>query len=103
MNINEESKLRTESLRGQRAAELMEDPLMVEAFTILQERFQTEWVNSPARDTEGRERLWLMQKLLTNLKGHIEEIMRTGQMASIQLEQHRTRTQKAKEWLKNLA
>lgn len=100
MNLNEESKLRTESLRGQRAVELMTDPLMVEAFDLLHARFQTEWADSPARDTEGRERIWLMQKLLKNLGGHLSEIAQTGQLASLQLEQHRTRLQKAQDWAK---
>ena len=100
MNLNDESKLRTESLRGQRAVELMDDPLMVEAFALLHERFQTEWADSPARDMEGRERIWIMQKLLTNLQENLGEVARTGQLASLQLEQHRTRLQKAQDWAK---
>lgn len=102
MNLNEESKLRTETQRGQRAAELMADPLMVEAFALLHERFQTEWADSPARDTEGRERIWLLQKLLRNLQGNLMEVLRTGQLASTQLEQHRSRLQKAKDWAKEV-
>lgn len=102
MNTNEESRLRTEATRGQRAAELINDPLMQEAFAVLQERFQTEWADSPARDTEGRERIWLMQKLLKNVAAHLAEVATTGQLASIQLEQRRTAMQKAKEWAKGI-
>lgn len=43
-----------------------------------------------------------MQKLLKNLEGHLSEIVRTGQLASTQLEQHRTRLQKAKDWAKEV-
>lgn len=99
MNAQDEMQLRSESSRGQRAVELMEDELIVEAFSILEQRFMTEWAASPARDTEGRERIWVMQKLLGNLKAHLLEVATTGKLASLQLEQNRTKVQRAKEWL----
>lgn len=98
MNLSEEPRLRAEAMRGQRAHELMADDLMVEAFGTLNTRLTKEWADSPVRDTEGRERIWLMQKLLKSVGDHLSEIAQTGKLASLQLEQERTRLQKAKAW-----
>ena len=100
MNSLEEGRLRNEATRGQRAVELMADELIVEAFDILNTRLNDEWASSPVRDTEGRERIWLMKKLLKNVGDHLNEIAQTGKMASIQLEQERTIAQRAKQWAK---
>jgi hypothetical protein len=98
MNLENEGQLRSEATRGQRAAELLADPLLVEAFALLDERFNQQWADSPARDTEGRERIWLMKKLLKNVGEHLAQVAMTGKMASLQLEQHKTMLQKAKDW-----
>ena len=100
MNVTQEAQLRAEAARGLRANELMVDELMVQAFETLQKRLQDEWQASPARDTEGRERLWLMTKLLKNVADHLSEVAQTGKLASLQLEQHRTLVQRTRQWLK---
>ncbi len=96
MNIQQEAKLKSEVARAERANELMDDELMVEAFTLLNSKLTAEWSNSPVRDTEGRERIWLMQKLLKSVGDHLREIALTGKMASLQLQQEQTILQKAK-------
>jgi preprotein translocase subunit SecD len=96
MNIHEEAKLKTEVARAEKANELLSDEIMVEAFTVLNRRFTEEWANSPVRDSEGRERIWLMQKLLKSVEDHLREIAQTGKLASLQLHQHQTMLQKAK-------
>lgn len=100
MNGNDEAKLRSEAARGQRAAELMSDELLSEAFSTLRDGFTKAWQNSPARDTEGREKIWLMLNCLSGVEGHLSTVMTTGKMAALQLEQERTRLQRAKEWIK---
>lgn len=98
MTPNTEAQLRSEAARGQHALELMADDLMVEAFGTLTARLTDEWANSPARDTAGREQIWLMRKLLQNVQNHLSEIAQTGQMAALQMEQERTRLQRVKDW-----
>ena len=98
MTPQTEAQLRNEATRGQRANELMADELIVEAFELLQDRLTQEWANSPVRDSEARERIWLMQKLLKNVGDHLSEIAQTGKLASLQLEQEKTILQKAKQW-----
>ena len=96
MKPENEAQLRSEATRGMEAIELMSNELLVEAFTTLDARLTQEWSNSPARDSEGRERIWLMQKLLKNVVDHLKEIAQTGKLASLQLEQERTMAQRAK-------
>lgn len=69
--------------RGARAAELLADPLLAEALSAFEQEVIEQWTNSPARDLEGREKLWNLlqasrqfQKVLTT---HIE----TGKLASL--------------------
>lgn len=103
MNHETEAQLRNEATRGMQANDLLEHELLVEAFEVIQSRLTSEWADSPVRDTEGRERIWLMMKLLSNLKEHIRAVAETGKLASIQLERELSMVQKVKaqvsEWL----
>lgn len=81
------SDLEDETARGEHAARILSDPLLVEAFTTIAERYETAWKTSPARDAEGRERLWLMRKCLDQVQGHLTSMVETGQMANVQLEE----------------
>lgn len=87
--------------RGRQASEVLEHPLYLEAFKVMRDRISRQWVESPARDTEGREKLWLMQKLLENVDQHLKELMQTGQLARLKLEQDQTLKEKAWEWMRN--
>lgn len=81
---NELGRLEDEILRARQAQEVIEHPLYQEAFNKLQAELMQEWQSSAARDTEGREKLWLMLKLLERTKGHLETLMQTGKLAAVQ-------------------
>jgi hypothetical protein len=57
-----------------------------------------EWQASPARDKEGRETLWLMLKTARAVHAHLKQIMETGQLATLQLEQKRSMLERARQW-----
>lgn len=80
-------ELEEEVRRGQRAEILLEDPILLDAFAEVEKTYHREWENAPARDTEGRERLWLMLRLLKLVRGHLEETAKTGQLAGKQINQ----------------
>src|SRR3546814_10799433 len=73
---------RTESEihRGEQAARLLNEPLMIEAFATIEQELTEQWQNSPARDAEGREKLWLSLKLLHRVRGHLTNVLETGQI-----------------------
>ena len=45
-----------EKIRGQQAKELLENPIFKEAVQKVSEELDLEWISSPVRDTEGREK-----------------------------------------------
>lgn len=73
--------LNKENERGQRAKELLENPLLVEAFEVIEQEIQKAWEDSPARDAEGREKLYQMLMISRKVKRHVESVVHTGEMA----------------------
>lgn len=94
--MSEDHQLISEIDRARQAQELAEHPIFKEALEQYRQRLNDEWAASPARDTEGRERLWLMQKTVGVVQQHLKELMETGKLASIQWEQKLTLAQRAK-------
>jgi hypothetical protein len=67
--------------RGQRAQAILDDPLVGEAFAAIERECLAEWRRAPARDIEGRERLWLMLKMTERLKAHFVSLIDGGRLA----------------------
>lgn len=70
-----------ESRRGQHARDLLNDPLIAEAFETIEHEVMDQWKKSPARDVEGREKLWLMLQMTHKIRGHLESLVASGRMA----------------------
>ena len=94
--MDEQQQLETEVERARQAREITEHPLWAEAFDAYRKRLMDEWAASPARDTDGREKLWLMVKTASAVERHLAEILETGKLASIKLEQKRSLLDRAK-------
>ena len=94
--MDEQQQLETEVERARQAREITEHPLWAEAFDAYRKRLMDEWAASPARDTDGREKLWLMVKTASAVERHLAEMLETGKLASIQLEQKRSLLDRAK-------
>ena len=71
--------------RGVRARELLDNELVQEALTTIKSEYVKAWEASPARDAEGRERLWVMVKLVEKFKGHLEQVWESGKLADAEL------------------
>jgi hypothetical protein len=85
----------TEIMRGERARQLLDEPLIVEAFALIEQEYTQAWRDSPARDTEARELLFLSLKNLAKVKAHLTHVMESGQIAKATLAQRAGRTLKA--------
>ena len=93
----DENKLIRETERGKRAKRILEDELWIEAWASIETGLLNGWKNSPARDTEGREALWVALQMAEKVRNLFESHMKTGQMAEMQLEkanEQRTRTKR---------
>tara|TARA_R110002012_G_scaffold5576_3_gene25211 strand:+ start:990 stop:1235 length:246 start_codon:yes stop_codon:yes gene_type:complete len=77
--------LEKEQQRGQQAKRILEDEIFVEAIQKVSAELDQEWINSPIRDTEGREKIYMMKKMLNVLLVQIQSVMETGKLASKQI------------------
>ncbi len=80
-------KLEDEINRGQKAAQILSEPLFKEAFATLKQECYDKWLTSPVRDEEGREKLWLMLKATERAEQHLRSVMETGKLAERSLQQ----------------
>ncbi len=71
--------------RGHRAKAILEDEIFAEAVQKVSSELDLEWINSPVRDTEGREKIYMMKKMLNVLLVEIKSVMETGKLASKQI------------------
>ena len=94
-NTTPEQELRRAGL----AREVMDNQVYQEAFSSLKADLMRAWESSPARDREGREQLWHAVHLLGRIEQHLQQAMETGRMASLQLQQERSRMEQLKGWL----
>ena len=78
-------ELEKEQQRGHRAKTILEDEIFVEAIQKVSGELDAEWVNSPVRDTEGREKIYMMKKMLNVLLVQLRSVMETGKLASKQI------------------
>lgn len=81
-----------EIARGERAHQLLTDPLLVEAFETVEQELHDQWQNSPARDAEGREKLFLTLKCLQRARLNLVSMVETGVMAKATLAQRASQT-----------
>jgi hypothetical protein len=77
--------LEQESRRGEQAHRLLEDPLLLEAFTTLEASLHASWSTTSDDATNERERIWLMLKLLRRVRALLSEVLETGRLADTQL------------------
>ena len=86
LTMEQEHQLTVEAQRGIQARDLMEHPLLMEAFRVMEQAYHQAWLNS--NDIEEREKQWMKTKLLAELKEQLERVLTTGKMAQQQLNNH---------------
>ena len=69
------------------------------AFEDIKQELTEQWKTSPARDQDGREKLWLMLKLLDKVHLCLQSSLDSGKLAAKELEYQESMAKKAKGWL----
>jgi hypothetical protein len=84
---NRDRRKRTEEIRrGEQARALLEDALLTESFAALEQQYVQAWRDQTAvPDAAARELIWQHLQALRNVRGHLESVLVTGQMARQQL------------------
>ena len=67
--------------RGREAEELLENPMLAEAFDKIEASYMDEWRQSKLADIEERERLWLAIQVLGEVKRHLRVVVENGVIA----------------------
>jgi hypothetical protein len=71
-----------DSGKGAQARELLENPILVEAFAELEREYLKAWRQSKPADQEERERLWLAVGILAEIQRHLRVVVDNGVIAN---------------------
>jgi|TARA_B100001248_G_scaffold261999_1_gene255481 hypothetical protein len=69
-----------EKQRTELAKNILENPVFQDAIKQIKQELYGEFLNSPARDSEGREKIYLMGKMFDLLLVNIKSVMETGKL-----------------------
>ena len=74
-----------EIARGKAAELLLRNELLIDAFEKLDLTYTAAWKATASDQTDERERLFALTTALRDVRGHIEQIATTGELARRQL------------------
>jgi len=80
-------RIATDIARAKRAALLIDDDMLKEAFASLEADYTKFWKATDARDTDARERIWLAMQVVGKVQAHLNAVIANGQIAQADLEQ----------------
>lgn len=81
--MNEEKRLE----RGARAQQLLNDPLIAEAFELVRQGIVDRWSQAPVRDRDGAHELKLMLKLLGDVHAALNQAVNDGKVVQFNQKQ----------------
>lgn len=93
------SSLNAEVDRGARAARIMADPLVQEAFQSVEQAIHEQWAASPVRDVEGQVALRHMLNQLRDLRAVFEVAIADGNAAANELKRRTSKVLSPREWM----
>jgi len=82
----QDDKLNTTIKRWAAAAEILDNPLINEAFDKLSDAYVEQWKLTQFRDTEGRDRLWQAVNCIGKVRDHFRLMVEDGKIAKAQLD-----------------
>ena len=86
--------------QADRAREVLENEAFIGAMADIKSEIAEQWMKSPARDQEGREKLWLMLSLMSKLEATLKTTFDSGKLAKLDLEHKRTMQERLKDALR---
>lgn len=82
---------------GNRAKEILDNEVFQQVWTDIEQELTGQWSGSPARDIEGRERIWMMLAMLKKIRACVQTTFETGVFAEKELQYRRSIEEKAKQ------
>lgn len=81
---------------GDQARLVLENEAFTAALADIRQEITDQWKNSPARDHEGREKLWQLLKLADKLESNLRTMLETGKLAALELKEQQSWADRAK-------
>lgn len=75
-------ELEARELRARRAAELLENELLIDAWQTVEQEIYKRWSDSPVADVTGQHELRLMLHVMKSVKQQIESVITDGKIAA---------------------
>jgi hypothetical protein len=83
--MTDEANLNEMASRGVRAGELLDNELVVEAFTSLEASYVSAWRATGVDDVTGREKLFLAINIVGKVRDHLASVVANGKLAEAEL------------------
>ena len=77
--------------RGMRAEELMQDPLLIEAFSEIENGVISAMKRVAIGDEKAHRELIYMLQVIGSVKNHFQQVIQTGKMARLQAEESKAK------------
>lgn len=96
--MTDEVKLRQAETKARNAQNLIDSPLLTEAFTTLEAAYIQAWRTTNADDERAREKLFLAVNVIGKVRDHLTKAIADGQLATAELKQLIDVTERQKAW-----
>ena len=74
-------KDRQESARGQRAAEVLDNPIYQESFIAIRAALMKEFQNTKFKHSDERDEIWRKMQTIDWVEKHLRQVMTSGQVS----------------------
>jgi hypothetical protein len=78
---------------------VLENEAFQRAFDDIKQELTEQWKTSPARDQDGRERLWMMLAMLNKVQITLQASLDSGKLAAKELEYQKSLSERVKSWV----
>ena len=68
--------------RWKKAKEILEDEIFVEAIQKIRQDLELQWLNSDVKNSEQRENIFLMRRMVEVVVMQLQSVMETGKLAT---------------------
>lgn len=85
--ISDENRLDWAAAKALRVQELLDNELLAEAFTQLEESYTAAWRATTIEDVAGREKLFLAINIVGKVRDHLAATVANGKLAQAELKE----------------
>ena len=80
--MTDDTQLARDLSRAEQARAALDNEVLADAFATLEADYIKAWRETPARDTDGRERLWQAVQIVGKVKQHLQSAVNDGKVAA---------------------